>query len=149
MCVTFCHRRWVLYWNHEPCSFEFCPFAVEKPRRCQSCRYRQASNLCGLTRAALPVPEGKGGCCHWNIELVTGPQSVTADMLAPLGGPGLEPVETILAFLAAPYEVDEAGQVWIDPDRLGLPEVYGRGTEELPPELMDWTEWETTWSQGT
>lgn len=137
MCVTFCHRRRVLYWNHESCSFDFCSLTVEEPGRCQSCRYRQGGDFCGLTRAALPAPAGRGGCCHWNVELVTGPQPVTLEMLAPLDA-GPEPAETLLSGLDAPYEVDPDGRIWIDPDRLDLPEVYGLGTEALAPEWMDW-----------
>ena len=131
MCVAFCHRQRALYWNHEDCSFEFCPFIVEEPRGCYSCQYRQPEgNICGLTRAPLPAVKG---CCHWNVELVTGRQWVTPEMLIPLGIVGPEPAVDILAGLEAPYEVDAAGRVWVDPGHLGLPETYGVGTNELGP----------------
>lgn len=146
MCVTFCHRRGVLYWNHETCSFEFCPLVIEEPGRCISCRYRQPEgDICTLTRALLPET---GGCCHWNVDLMTDLQPVTPEMLAPLGITGPEPAEAILDSLAAPYEVDTAGQTWVDPNRLGVPETYGLGMEDLAPEVLDWSAWEETWQQG-
>ena len=143
MCLTFCHRREVLYWNHADCSYEFCPVVAETPRHCHSCRYRQG-NICNLTRSPLP---GQGGCCHWNVALVATPQPVTLEMLAPLGV-GPEPAAEVLASLDAPYEVDAAGQVWVDPNRLGVPETYGLGTEDLAPEGLDWGEWAETWQPG-
>jgi hypothetical protein len=144
MCVTYCHRLGVLYWNHEPCSFEFCPFAVEESGQCNSCRHRQAVGaICGLTRAPLPQT---GGCCHWNVDPVTGLQPVTPEMLAPLSV-GPEPAAEILAGLDAPYEMDVAGQLWVKPGRLGVPDIYGLGTEELPPEALDWSEWEKAWQE--
>jgi hypothetical protein len=140
MCVTYCHRQSVLYWNHDPCSFEFCPFTVEDHGSCNSCRHRQ-DEICGLTRARLP---DMGGCCHWNIELGTGLQPVTREMMDPLAiGP--DPIRDVLDALEVSYETDEAGQVWVDPDLLSLPETYGLGTEDLAPDLWDWSEWEETW----
>lgn len=143
MCVTYCHRQRVLFWNHDTCSFEVCPVVGEEHGRCCSCRYARGQT-CALTRVPLPTV---GGCCHWNVNLVTGPQLVTPEMLAPLGIVGPEPIEAILAGLDAPYQRDAAGQAWVDPDRLGLPEVYGVGTEELAPEVMDWSTRDMTWFQ--
>jgi hypothetical protein len=39
-----------------------------------------------------------------------------------------EPVADLLDRLDAPYQVSD-GLVWVDPDELGLPIVYGHGTE--------------------
>lgn len=145
MCVTFCHRRGVLYWNHDDCSFEFCPVVSEAHGHCLSCQYRQpAGDICALTRAPLPET---GGCCHWNVELVSGLQPVTPQMLAPLNVTGPETVSDLLTSLAAPHEVAAGDQVWIDPNRLGVPEIYGLGLEELPPEVLDWSVWAETWRQ--
>lgn len=143
MCIAFCHRQAVLYWNHADCSFEFCPVVAETPRHCNSCRYRQ-DDICDLTRA--PLPE-QGGCCHWNVEPVTTPQQVTLEMLTPLNA-GPEPTEELLTSLDAPYELDTAGQIWVNPDRLGVPETYGLGTEDLVSEMLDWSDWEETWQRG-
>ena len=118
---------------------------IEEPGRCYSCRYRQSEgDICTLTRAPLPET---GGCCHWNVELVMDRQPVTPEMLAPLGITGPEPAEAILDSLAAPHEVDAAGQTWVDPNRLGVPEAYGLGLEELAPEVLDWSVWEETWQE--
>lgn len=137
-----------MYWNHDPCSFETCPFVAEEFKGCYSCRHRQpAGDICSLTRSRLPTTKGRGGCCHWNVELVTGLQMVTPETLAPLGIVGSEPVEELLVSLDAPYELDTAGQLWVDPDRLSVPEFYGLGTEELAPETLDWSEWEKSWLQ--
>jgi len=145
MCVAYCHRRGVLYWTHVDCSFEICPFVAEEPNRCASCRHREpAGDLCGLTRAPLPAV---GGCCHWNVEPLSGPQWVTWEMLEPLGV-GQESTADLLDDLDAPYGQDEFGQIWIDPDCLGLPEIYGLGTETLEPDALDWSEWEAVCDGG-
>ena len=39
-----------------------------------------------------------------------------------------EPVADILEWLDAPYQV-RGEEVWVDPDALALPLVYGRGYE--------------------
>lgn len=145
MCVTWCFRQAWLFWNHDPCSFEFCPAVVEQHGRCASCRHRQKT-ACALTGAPLPA---EGGCCHWNVEPVQGRQRVTLEMLAPLGVEPNETVVEVLDSLGAPYQVDEQGNVWVEPARLGLPFSYGLGTEaglETEPE-WDWREWETLWQE--
>ncbi len=146
MCVTFCHRRRVLFWNHEDCLFESCPLVAEEHGRCHRCMHRQGE-LCGLTRAPLP---SWGGCCHWNVGLVEELQPVTPEMLEPLGVTAAEPAAAVLTGLDAPYRVDEQGQVWVDPADLGLPTIcYGIGTETAggTVEAMDWSEWELTWQE--
>jgi hypothetical protein len=62
-------------------------------------------------------------------------------MLEPLGiGPG-ETVADVLSRWDAPYEqLDERGlAVVVDPDALGIPAVYGIGTE-LEEESFPWPE---------
>lgn len=177
MCVTLCHRRKILYWNHDQC---LCPFAGEAHHSCRSCRHRQ-DGLCALTNGALP---DSGGCCHWGIEPVSGQVRVTPAVAAPLVGfydaaknilpPGI-PYEArdgewwvsaeyvgLLNDLGIPYQadgqggllidpdglvlaLDEAipdiladletdyqqmgGEYWVDPDMLGLPDVFGCAVE--------------------
>ncbi len=177
MCVTFCHRRKSLYWNHDPC---LCPFAAEDHQSCQTCLHRRGQ-ICALTGATTPQ---SGGCCHWGVRLVDGMVQVTPAMAAPLVGffdavknvipqdipyqaangswrisveyapklnelgipfqadeqgwalvdpEGLilaidEPVPDILDSLDAAYQL-VAGECWLDPDQLGLPEIFGRAVE--------------------
>lgn len=97
--------------------------------------------MCGLTRAPLPAA---GGCCHWNVPPVEAAQPVRPEMLVPLGWRG-EPVEKLLVDLFVPYEKDGAGQLWIRPLRLALPEIFGEGTESVPVEELDWREWAEQW----
>lgn len=206
MCVTFCHCRRLLYWNHDPCTVDMCPVADESPQPCQTCRHRRDDDICALTNASLPEV---GGCCHWNVTLTEELVPVTSGMAAPLAGyfdrvkevladvphhlagfvvsdprpetlsssaetlgteaqpngddwliPSIyaplldelgidyrreandalrvdpeqlilvveEPVADLLDRLDAPYQVSD-GLVWVDPDELGLPMVYGHGTE--------------------
>ncbi len=46
-----------------------------------------------------------------------------------LGMGANETVAEVLTGLDAPFETDADGQIRIDPDRLGLPETYGLGTD--------------------
>jgi len=124
MCVTFCHRNLILFFNHEDCPPQLCPVGATVPGTCDDCYHRQG-DLCGLTRA--PLPDG-GGCCHRNVTLVTDRQVVTPVMCALLGRGANETVVDLLAGLDAPCHVDDVGRAWVDPDALGLPDIYGRGT---------------------
>jgi len=126
MCVTLCHRhRGRLYFNHEDCADYGCPLAEEAGRTCDGCRHRQGA-YCGLTREPLPA----GGCCHHNVELISGPQRITRAMIEMLLPGANENVCDVLDGFDVPYQVDADGAVWIDPDEVpGLPVVYGLGTE--------------------
>lgn len=85
--------------------------------------------MCALTQAPLPTA---GGCCHWNVDLVSGPQMVTLDMVTMLGVGANETVADVLDGFEVAYEVDETGLVWVDPDDLSVPgSVYGQGTDCL------------------
>ena len=141
MCVTYCHRRGVLYWNHEDCTSLTCHLAEGPHGRCEDCRHRQEA-LCRLTNGPLP---DSGGCCHCNVDLVQGRQVVTPAMLELPGVGEEENMVDVLNSLEAPYRVDETGRVVVDPDELGLPFTYGRGTESqddlpepVPPLPWDW-----------
>jgi hypothetical protein len=68
-------------------------------------------------------------------------------MLAPLGVTR-EPAAEFLDSLDAPYRIHNQGQLWVEPEQLNLPEVYGLGTEELASEAFDWQEWEQTWQEA-
>lgn len=125
MCLTWCHKRNLLFWNHESCPVSLCGFAGQPGGDCAGCRHRRDDGRCALTHQPLP----DGGCCHRNITLTPGPQPVTAEMLDLLWPAAGEPVTAVLDRLAAPYTVDN-GAVWVDPDDLGLPAVYGVGTDE-------------------
>ncbi len=150
MCVSFCHRKQVLFWKHKDCEAlasngnddpSACDFAAGPHSRCEDCRHRR-DERCSLTNA--PLPEC-GGCCHHNVELVEGPQVVTRDMLAPLGLTWEVTEEFILLDLDVPYGRDWRKQITVDPDDLGLPFTYGLSTEHMPEEEFDWTEWKEQW----
>jgi hypothetical protein len=121
----------VLYWNHEDCWRHGCKLGSGPHAGvCRDCRHRQGE-ICGLTRCALP---GDGaGCCHYDVEPTSGPQAVTAEMLMPLSAAaGLDAagISLLLAELdGAPHTIRD-GMVYVDPDRLGVPEVYGVGEND-------------------
>lgn len=125
MCVTFCHRCSILYFNHEDCPPQLCPVNAEILGTCDACFHRQ-KGFCALTRA--PLPE-HGGCCHWNVSLVSGEQTVTAEMCDSLGQSANESLADLLTGLDAPFTLNADGQVSVDPDALGIPETYGQGTD--------------------
>jgi len=142
VCLTFCNRFAVLYWNHDDCHPLDCAVAEGPHGRCDDCRHRGPDQRCGLTHT--PLPEA-GGCCHWNVEPVAGPREVTRDMLAPIGI-GLEETEVyVLRRLEVPYELGPQGEVLIEPARLGLPLTFGQGTDHRPDEVFDWSAWTGQW----
>lgn len=125
MCVTWCHRLGLLYFNHFDCDRRECRFAGVEGEDCAGCRHCRGS-ICGLTGAAHPW----GGCCHYNIERATGPQRVTAATVRLLYPGANELPGAVLDGFDLPYRIDEAGEVWFDPAGApGLPLVYGLGTE--------------------
>lgn len=138
MCVTFCHRRSVLFWNHEDCAGH-CNLAYGQHGRCESCRHWRGA-ICWLTNA--PLPEA-GGCCHHNVAPAWGWQVVTRAMLEPLGAGAEETVADVLSRWDAPHRcLDEQGlAVVVDPDTLGIPIItYGVGTEAADEEPFPWPE---------
>ena len=127
MCVSYCHFRQLLYINHENCWPQDCQYASKRPSPCGTCKHKQGG-VCSLTNA--PLPE-KGGCCHWNVTLSTSPQPITLAMLTMIGVGCNETIADVLDSLDTPYTLDTSGQVWLNPDDLALPEVYGLGTEHF------------------
>ena len=139
MCITYCFRTGVLYWNHEDCGVH-CDLARGPHGRCQTCIHRAPADTCRLTH--MPLPEA-GGCCHHNVPAAWRWQVVTRAMLEPLGMARGETVAQVLARWDVPYRPwDRQGRIaLVDPSRLGLPEVaYGMGTvgEEEFPWPEDW-----------
>jgi len=131
MCITWCHQRQILYWNHDNCHPFDCPKANEKHGRCENCRHRLEGEdrlLCSLTRAPLPQA---GGCCHYNVKLIAGPQKVTLAVVEMLGPGSNETVRDVLDGFDVAHQIDGQGDVWVDSDELGLPDIYGRGADEL------------------
>ena len=126
MCVTLCHVKKQLYFNHIDCNPWYCEFAGNPRGRCADCRYRQGA-LCGLTR--LPLPEA-GGCCHWNVELTGGALKVTRSMIEMLEPGANEAITDVLDGYDVPYRENEGGDVRVESGELGLPDVYGLGTDE-------------------
>lgn len=140
MCITWCHQRQILYWNHDDCHPVDCSKVNQNHGRCETCRHRLALAdrvLCDLTRSALPE---QGGCCHWNVTMTQGQQKVTREMLILLAMNSSEP-EFVLNREDVPYQTDEQGNLFVDPDKLGLPYTYGLGTDHLVEEEMEWPEW--------
>lgn len=133
MCITYCFKKAVLYDNHRDCQPVDCAFAGEVHGRCVTCRHQQEAS-CALTQAPLPAA---GGCCHWNIEPVSGPLVVSRAMLAPLQLTIDESEVGLLKDFGVPYHWSEIGELLIDLADLSLPITYGLGTE-----LVEDDEWE-------
>ena len=141
MCITFCHRRRLLYQNHEDCELFFCPFATGPYPSCQSCCHRR-DGRCALTNAELPA---QGGCCHHNVEPAEGPQSVGREMVEPLGLAVEDTELYVLRREAVIYDLRHDGTVTVNPDELGLPYTYGLGTDHMPVADLDWSGWTQQW----
>jgi hypothetical protein len=140
MCVSYCHRRNLLYWNHESCADFDCPFVAEAHRPCTICRHR-LDEQCGLTRGPLPADSG---CCHYELELAQGPQEISVDMVEPLIVGRPTSVTELLDDFEVPYQVSLDGQtLTVDPDDLVLPLTYGVPTEAFYEEEFEWPE--VTW----
>jgi hypothetical protein len=66
-------------------------------------------------------------------------------MLAPLGISLEETEEFVLLKLEVPYRLGPYGEVIVDIDDLSLPFHFGRGTNHLPEEELDWSAWLGRW----
>lgn len=152
MCVTYCHRRRVLFWNHVDCADDICSLVGREHGHCGECRNARdggtsasAEGICGLTNA--PIPDDGRGCCHFNVDWVDGLQVVTPEMLAPLGFDiKKESIIEVLDELDAPYHVGDDGTIRVEPEELELPQVYGVGTEPVVEDegieyTWSWDEW--------
>ena len=142
MCVSFCLRRGLLFWNHTDCHPTDCEYVTEPHGRCPDCRHRD-EEMCGLTRA--PLPSVAGGCCHWNVTPVRSPHVVTRAMLVSLGISLEETEEFVLRRLDVPYRLGAQGEVIVEIDSLSTPFTMGQGTEHLPEEELDWSAWLGQW----
>jgi hypothetical protein len=130
VCVSFCHKRRLLFFTHEDCPPLQCRWTDPALwGRCEDCRHGH-NGRCGLTNAPLPVPGG--GCCHWNVSLVGGEQAIGPEQvqLLPAYGVG-QTVGEILGSYGISYDCDGDGRPLIDPDELVLPVVYGRGSDSV------------------
>jgi len=149
MCVSLCHRRKLLFFNHEDCRPVQCAF-TEPAGNCGDCRHRQG-NVCGLTRATLPA---SGGCCHFNVNPITDDTlTATTNTIALLGLRTGERIETALDAYDVYYEVsDDTGEVLVPIDDLAIPDIYGQGTEpeeKFEPDnfadRIDWADFGLDW----
>jgi hypothetical protein len=142
MCLSYCQRLGLLYWNHEDCWVELCPFAAGPHGRCDDCQHRQ-DKQCGLTLAPLPV---SGGCCHWNVTPKNGWQEITRQTLAPLQIGRGESEIAVLESLDVSYQVGAEGEIRVDLDSLNLPFIFGLGTENEADTVFDWSAWSGQWT---
>lgn len=135
MCVSWCHRLDVLYWNHLGCERHGCHLGQPQgiPRTCTDCIHHR-QGVCGLTGDDAPAE----GCCHWNVELTTGPQAVTDREVAPLQilGVSLATLPEWMDSLGFPYKLEQ-GSLSVDPDKLPVPDIYGQPTDLPGPELPE------------
>ena len=117
MCVTYCHVKRILFWNHSSCTREICPLAGQAQGSCQTCCHR-TDERCVLINAPLPAA---GGCCHWSASLTEGLVPVTPAMVAPLAG-----FFTKTGEIVADYSRQVNGNEWIiSPDHIEELESLG------------------------
>lgn len=141
MCVTFCHKLNRLYWDHEDCHPALCSFAGKSQESCATCRHKNGET-CRLTNTVLPQEEG---CCHYNVNLIQGPQVVTTEMVSLLEVMPDEAMAEALTYRNVSYQQGSEGEILVDPDELPLPTTYGRGTDHQADESFDWTGWYEQW----
>lgn len=137
MCLSYCHRQAVLFWNHRDCQSAACRYAPALLGRtagtagwqCATCIHR-VEDHCGLTGA--PLPE-RGGCCHYNVTLAQGTISVERM----IGYPWAVSPAAALDTLGVAFTV-RGGQIEVELGELvhSTPDIYGRGTD--PPEEEPW-----------
>lgn len=125
MCVSLCHRRKLLYFNHEDCLPIDCEYAGGEHGRCADCTHRQGQ-VCGLTHDVLPP---RGGCCHCNVPILSGDIAVTPEMVSLLDYRPGSRILDILAQNDVYYIKQNIGPPIVNPDYLASPVTYGYGTE--------------------
>lgn len=143
MCVSFCHRRNRLYWNHEDCDGAWCELARAAHSPCQTCRHFRETN-CALTNS--PTLPAAAGCCHHNVLPLSGARLVTAELISLLEIGSQEVVAEALESRNVRYRPGSDEKIFVDPDDLPLPFVYGLGTEHDRVDDFDWSGWFEQWN---
>lgn len=134
MCISFCHRKRILYLNHSDCSPIWCEFAGHSDYGlCETCHHRDGQ-MCTLTHRPLPAERS---CCHHNVAACREPIALTDERIAVLRLFD-QPVRELLDEYGVPYRVDDQ-TITVHPDDFVLPRTYGKGTDHgaAPPSADD------------
>lgn len=126
MCVSFCHRRKILYFIHQDCSLVECRYADPATHgECNSCCHKWG-DLCSLTNSPLP---NSGRCCHYNVKFVKGEFEIGLDQVQLLEpSPGQSIADVLEDYYLDGYISSPNGTILLNPDKLLLPDTYGLGS---------------------
>ena len=128
MCLTFCHRRALVYNNHTCDVCEDCTHRLGGAGRCEQCIYYAGNDVCDLTKSRVPRWRR---CCHWNVER---DELFETEVLAPSEVAPMVPLDAVdPVLLAREYRdsielfADEwgLGPEGIPVAKLAVPVVYG------------------------
>ena len=126
MCLSLCHIRRMVYFNHEENLCGGCARnLLRSAGSCVTCQHRQGA-VCLLTAMRTPV---RGWCCHYDVSPIAGVLSLTPDVVGPVlrwdfGGDIAEMLETFgVAFTTHATGADTEYRVAVED--LAVPWVYG------------------------
>ncbi len=120
MCLTFCHKRNILYDSDTNEVCDVCPDNWGQYKSCQTCNHRR-DKQCGLTSA--PIPEDRW-CCHYNVIQVDGTVLVEMEQLK---GQSVRSLGLRHAFQIwdTEYSDEGDGQYQVILSSLAVPLVFG------------------------
>lgn len=137
MCLTFCHKREILYDSDTDDVCGMCQHNFPDGKRCESCTHQQrGAATCALTAAPLPM---RRWCCHHSLwrrylpgegERVFGTHHLKGYLR-------LRPLETVLTEYGVEYEPTGGDLCRVQMASLSVPLVYGVPVEHWPTTIAD------------
>lgn len=128
MCISYCHKRNLLYLNHYDCDHYNCDFAADdKLTSCDDCTHAEG-NTCRLTMNPLPLNRC---CCHGNVPIPSNDETdlITLDKVRLIASPFDTSIADVLDDYDVPFRINDNGDIEIAINELALPKHYGYGAE--------------------
>jgi hypothetical protein len=128
MCLTFCHRRDLLFDSDTDNVCGVCSFNFQDDKACDACVHQSgeptlaAERACALAHAPQPA---RRWCCHCNVQPKSGWRGLDSSGKDLRGHLRRLPLAHVLEMYGAEYQSGEPGEYTLNLDSLAVPLVYG------------------------
>ena len=150
MCLTYCHRRDLLFDSDTDDVCGVCSFNFQDEKTCDVCVHQTSAKslsderACALARAPQPA---RRWCCHCNVQPKSGWRGLDPsgkDMRGHLRRLCVDlpwanhatPMAVVLEMYGAEYQSNAQGEYTLNLDSLAVPLVYGVPVEHWTNAIM-------------